>query len=77
MKTLCLIMGLVLLVSGILIKYFNEYLARKQEGLHRRGFKKVNLYWPLVGPSPTRGPAFIITGLGLLLLYFLKEFQLL
>ena len=77
MKTLFLVLGLIFFSGGIFIKYSNEYLARKQKELEQRGIKNVNLYWSLVGPRPYLGPAFIITGLGFLLLFFLREFGLL
>lgn len=77
MKVLYLIMGVVLVPFGITVIYVNKYLARKQEELRYRGFKNVNLYWPIVGPRPASGPTFTIAGLLFLLLYFLKEFQLL
>ncbi len=73
MKLLYLIMGIMLVPFGITVIYVNEYLARKQEELHRRGFKNVSLLWPyLYGPRPMAGPVLILAGCAFLLLYFLK-----
>jgi hypothetical protein len=75
-KTLNLIKGFVFLVGGISIMYFNEYLARKQRELDRRGMKGKNLFRPF-GRTRLLEAVFITTGLLLLLRYFLKEFELL
>ena len=73
MKLLHLIMGIILVPFGITVIYVNECLARKQEELHRRRFKDVNLFWPyLIGPRPWAGPVLIIAGLFFLIIYFLK-----
>jgi hypothetical protein len=74
MKTIDLIMGFVLLVGGIIIRYSNEYLVRKQKELEHREIREVNPFSPLFGPDWSIGPAFIITGSGFPLLCFFKEF---
>jgi hypothetical protein len=72
MRTLYLILGPVLVAFGVFVKYIDQYLARKQEELRRKGRTDVNLYWPAYGPRPMMGPALIICGLIMVLLYFLK-----
>jgi hypothetical protein len=70
---LYLIMGIVLVPFGVTVIYVNQYLARKQNELHRRGFRDVNLFWPyVIGPRPWAGPVLILAGVFFLLFYFLR-----
>lgn len=73
MKIVYLIAGIILVPFGVTVIYANDYLARKQEELHRRGFKNVNLFRPyLSGPRPWAGPVLILAGLFFLVFYFLR-----
>lgn len=67
MKTFYLLLGVLLVPTGITVFMLDRYLARKKKEFEERGIVPMNLSWPVFGPHPWIGIAFVIMGVAFLI----------
>jgi hypothetical protein len=67
MKTFYLFLGVLLVPTGMIVYVLDRYLARKKREFKERGFSPMNLSWPIFGPHPWIGIAFVFIGFAFLI----------
>jgi len=67
MKTFYLILGALMVPTGIVVFMLDRYLARKKKEFEKRGFFSMDLSWPIFGPHPWIGILFVFAGVAFLI----------
>lgn len=70
MRIFYLILGALLVPTGIIVFMLDRFLARKKREFEEKGFYPMNLSWPVFGPHPWIGIAFVFVGVAFLLYSF-------